>query len=345
MHEVLRELSMPVQVNAQQLREPEGSRVMGSGTTPMLEGAAAARDNARARDEWHPPTGSGFRETCIAFLWACLIIVPILGIGGRLIYSDWREREDARLAAIWATQAYERLIAAPAEGIVSVSDAVHGRDLFTSVCIACHGLMGTGVEGLGKNLVRSDFVAGSTDEALCEFLAAGRPNARPVAMPPKGGRDDLTDDDLAHIVAYVRGLQDPRRMPELPAMVATPPSEEQKVAALEAAGGDTELAGYIASGDKLFHSTCIACHGKAGTGIQGNGKALAMNSFIQSLDDDGLLAFVKQGRLPTDPKNTSGIQMPPKGGNPALSDDDILDIISYLRTLQAEKLMSSSAGQ
>jgi disulfide bond formation protein DsbB len=103
---------------------------------------------------------------------------------------------------------------------------------------------------------------------------------------------------------------------------------------MAAAGGDAELAEYIASGNKLFHTTCVACHGAGGVGITGNGKPLVRNAFVQSLDDDALLAFVKQGRTPTDPKNTTGIQMPPKGGNPAMSDDDILDVIAYLRTLQ-----------
>lgn len=64
---------------------------------------------------------------------------------------------------------------------------------------------------------------------------------------------------------------------------------------LAVAGGDAELAGYIASGNKLFHTTCIACHGKGGAGIPGSGKPLVANQFVQSLDDDGLLAFVKKG--------------------------------------------------
>ena len=71
--------------------------------------------------------------------------------------------------------------------------------------------------------------------------------------------------------------------------------------------------------------------------VDRHGKALANNEFIRSLDDDSLLAFIKQGRSPSDPKNTTGIQMPPKGGNPAMSDDDILDVIAYLRTLQGTK--------
>ncbi len=69
-------------------------------------------------------------------------------------------------------------------------------------------------------------------------------------------------------------------------------------------------------------------------GIQGNGKALVRNDFIKSLNDEDLLTFIKKGRDPGDPKNTTGVGMPPKGGNPALSDDDLLDIIAYVRTLQ-----------
>ncbi len=298
--------------------------------------------NAENKDR-HPSTYGGLGELGIAVFWACLIVAPIVGVGGWLMYGDWREKEGARLAAIEAAQAYERLIAGAPGVMLPVEEAVQGREFFATVCAACHGPQGTGVEGLGKNLVQSDFVAGRTDEDLRQFLVTGRPDARPVGMPPKGGRDDLTDADLRHIVAYVRGLQDPRRMPELPAPVVAPPSEAQKAAALAAAGGDAELAGYIASGDKLFHSTCVACHGKGGVGVQGNGKALVKNAFVQSLNDDDLLAFIKQGRMPSDPKNTTGIQMPPKGGNPALSDDDLLDIIAYVRTLQGVKPAAAGA--
>jgi mono/diheme cytochrome c family protein len=290
----------------------------------------AAKDTSH--QEWRWPTGSGLRETAIALLWAWAIMTPVLAAGAWILYADWRAHEDARLA----TMAYERLVADNPGAVLELTEAAHGRDLFVTVCTACHGATGQGMKGLGRNLVESDFVAAMPDDQLRQFLLVGRPNVRPVGMPPKGGRDDLTDDDLRHIVTYVRGLQDPRRMPELPAMVVAAPTEEQKAAALSAAGGDAELAGYIASGDKLFHSTCIACHGKGGAGIKGNGKALVANQFIGGLNDDALLVFIKQGRTPSDPRNTTGIQMPPKGGNPALSDDDILDIIAYLRTLQAQ---------
>jgi mono/diheme cytochrome c family protein len=288
--------------------------------------------------QWRPMAGNGSRETAKAFVVALALMAPMLSTGTWMIQSERSARAAERLAAAEAALAYERLVSAPPGEVLTIADAVHGREIFSGVCAACHGADAKGMPGLGRNLVESDFVARLGDEALKDFIVAGRPEAKPIAMPPRAGRDDLTDDDLRKVVVYVRGMQDPRRMPELPAFVMNKePSEAQKTSALAAAGGDAELAGYIASGNKLFHSLCVACHGQGGVGITGNGKALVQNEFIQSLDDDKLLAFIQQGRGPTDAKNTTGIQMPPKGGNPALSEDDILDVISYLRTLQGVK--------
>ncbi len=243
-----------------------------------------------------------------------------------------------------------RLGALPAEPVLDKELVSKGRDVFQVSCSACHSGSGLGKSGLGKDLVHSDFVCDRSDAALTEFITKGRAvndplNTTKVAMPPKGGNDSLKEEDIRHVVMYLRGLQDPRRMPALPAWTApvVVMSADDKQQALAAAGGDKELAEYILSGNKLFHQTCIACHGREGAGIKGNGKMLAKNDFIKSLKDDDLLAFIKQGRGPTDPKNTTGIQMPPKGGNPALSDDDLLDIISYLRTLQADRPSSASA--
>ncbi|WP_448601203.1 hypothetical protein [Thermoflexus hugenholtzii] len=44
------------------------------------------------------------------------------------------------------------------------------------------------------------------------------------------------------------------------------------------------------------------------------------------------MEFIKKGRPATDPANTTGVDMPPKGGNPALTDQDLADIIAFLRT-------------
>lgn len=112
--------------------------------------------------------------------------------------------------------------------------------------------------------------------------------------------------------------------------------------ALTACGGGDDKsadtsAGSTGDADKgkdLFATTCAACHGPNGEGVQGLGKPFAGSEFLKGKNDDDLLAFVKKGRPPGDPDNTTGVDMPPKGGNPALSDDDLRDLVAFLRTLQ-----------
>ena len=94
------------------------------------------------------------------------------------------------------------------------------------------------------------------------------------------------------------------------------------------------VAGDPVAGEEKFNEVCIACHGAGGIGIDGLGKDMTSSDFIAGLNDEELLAFVRIGRPISDSLNTTGVDMPPKGGNPALSDDQILDIIGYIRTLQ-----------
>ncbi len=280
--------------------------------------------------------GTGMGQTGLALGIATLVSLPILGIGGLQLRETRLSKEQLAASQRDFAEAHERLVAAAPQGAIDTQVAIKGRDAFMHTCAACHGADGRGGPGLGRDLAASDLVATFDDATFKKMIVTGRPTAQPLPMPPNAGRDSWSDEELSSVVSYVRGLQDPRRMPTLPAYVvsAGPVTEADQQAALAAAGGDAELAGYIASGNNLFHSTCVACHGKAGVGMPGNGKPLAGSAFLQSLDDEKLLAFVMKGRAPGEPLNTTGIQMPPKGGNPALSEDDLLDIIAYLRTLQ-----------
>lgn len=286
---------------------------------------------------WRPAPGDGLKETILAFAIAAAMSAPIFGIGGYVIFADEAARREAAIAEAQRDQAHLRLVSAPALPMLPVERVAHGRDVFLSTCMACHGPEGKGVSGLGKDLTTSPFVASTDDDALHAFITAGRPLARPVAMPPKGGNPDLTEQDVADVVAYLRAVQDDRRMPALPEpalAIAAAPTDDEKAKALAAAGGDEELAEYIAFGSKIYASSCVACHGKDARGLPGNGKDLVNSDFCKNLDDDALLAFLKKGRDPSDPQNTTGVGMPAKGGNPALTDDDLLDVIAYVRSLQ-----------
>jgi mono/diheme cytochrome c family protein len=112
---------------------------------------------------------------------------------------------------------------------------------------------------------------------------------------------------------------------------------------LAACGGDTGAtqpepaaapAGDVAQGQQLYLQSCSACHGADGAGVPGLGKAMTESVFTQSLSDAELLQFIKEGRPASHPDSTTGIDMPPKGGNPALTDGQLMDIIAYMRSIE-----------
>lgn len=115
---------------------------------------------------------------------------------------------------------------------------------------------------------------------------------------------------------------------------SAPPPVEKKAEAAQPTAAPAQVAkGDPAAGQKIFTGTCSACHGPEGKGVQGLGKDMTTSEFIAGKTDDELVAFVKVGRDPSDPLNTTGVAMPPKGGNPALSDDDLYNIVAFIRTI------------
>ena len=89
----------------------------------------------------------------------------------------------------------------------------------------------------------------------------------------------------------------------------------------------------IALGSQLYRTSCATCHGGDAQGIDGLGKGLVASAVIENMSDEELAAFILEGRPADHPDNSTGVQMPPKGGNPSLTDDDVDAIVAYLRTL------------
>jgi mono/diheme cytochrome c family protein len=127
---------------------------------------------------------------------------------------------------------------------------------------------------------------------------------------------------LALVLAACGGRSEPTPAPT--------PTPEPAVEAAPAAVGD------VARGEQLFASSCVACHGPGGEGVPGLGKDMTHSEFMAGLSDAELVEFIKQGRAPDDPLNTTGVLMPPKGGNPAITDEQLFDIVAYLRTIHED---------
>jgi disulfide bond formation protein DsbB len=87
-------------------------------------------------------------------------------------------------------------------------------------------------------------------------------------------------------------------------------------------------------GKALFAQGCNVCHGDKAEGRVGLGKDLIHSPFVKSQGNAQLVAFLKKGRDAGDPLNTTRIPMPPKGGNPALNDKQLGDLVAYIRSLE-----------
>lgn len=101
-----------------------------------------------------------------------------------------------------------------------------------------------------------------------------------------------------------------------------------------APAGKPTSSGDVAKGKTLYAGTCASCHGPDAKGLPNLGKDLTTSAFAKGLSDEDLYKFVIKGRTASDPANTTGVDMPPRGGNPALTDQDLADIVAYIRTLE-----------
>ena len=94
------------------------------------------------------------------------------------------------------------------------------------------------------------------------------------------------------------------------------------------------LPGDAERGLPIWAGTCASCHGSRGEGLKGSGLAVGGTAFVTERTDEELLAFILAGRSVDAPNNTTGVAMPPRGGNPLSTDQDLLDAIAYMRTLE-----------
>lgn len=269
---------------------------------------------------------------------------------------------DARIAAEEAVRVEaERLTKlGPPGPALDLHSVARGQRLYAAACIACHGADGRGVPNVGKDLVKGKFVVGSKDADLVAMIAKGRDvsdprNTTKLPMPARGGRADFTNEHLADVVAYIRSLQDPRRvkgdLPDVEVAVLDAPAEEPPVSTPPIAKPVEQVASTnnqssssapapvafepetLKRGKRVFAS-CMACHGMKGTGVAKMGADLIHSKFVSGKSDEELLAFIKKGRQPGDRESVMNLSMPAKGGNPALKDNQIQDVIVYIRSLQ-----------
>lgn len=139
---------------------------------------------------------------------------------------------------------------------------------------------------------------------------------------------NVTRDIIAFLQASNGGPQ--------PAAYTVPASVSSAASASSAApatGSESAAASPDpVAGGRIYGTTCVACHGQNGTGtLPGAPDFTAANGRLTKSDEVLMRNVVNGFQSPGSP-----MPMPAKGGNPDLTDQDITNVLAYIRTTFGE---------
>ena len=139
------------------------------------------------------------------------------------------------------------------------------------------------------------------------------------AMPPRGGDASITDEELSRAIVYMANQSGGKfKEPAAPAKQAAKP-EAPKVAAQAEKAEAKPAATAGANGKAVYDKTCVACHAAGVAGAPKPGDKDAWAPRLQQ-GQDVLLQSVIKGKG----------AMPPKAGNPALTDAEIWAAVEFM---------------
>ncbi len=87
----------------------------------------------------------------------------------------------------------------------STGDIARGEEVYNGTCIACHGENGKGAVPGAPNFTKSDGVLSQADSVLIDHMVNGfQSDGALLEMPALGGNPDLSEQDMADVLAYIR---------------------------------------------------------------------------------------------------------------------------------------------
>ncbi len=180
-----------------------------------------------------------------------------------------------------------------------------GKALYQQNCVFCHQADAIGKPGFAPSLSNPELLSIASDKFLLGTIRDGRIG---TGMPPFA---HLGRDKGRAIVAYLRSF-------------SKLPHRAKEVNAQADAHGDPRL------GEQWFTYVCSTCHGDKGDGYAAGstGTAIGKKGTLSKVSDGFLRETIKHGR-----SNTRMLGFTGPAGIANLSDQEIEDIIVYLRTL------------
>ena len=188
-------------------------------------------------------------------------------------------------------------------GAISGSgDATRGAREWANNCGACHNLRSP-----------TEFTGGNWETIIMHMrIQAG-----------------VTGQVARDIYAFLAGQSElTQGTPASTATQGTPAAQNVNTSANKSSGTKAVSKGQPSqSGASIYHKTCVTCHGSKGTG--------AIPGAPDFTNPDGPLknsdATLKQRVINGYQAPGSPMAMPPKGGNAALTDAEVNEVIQYIR--------------
>ncbi|HJX58881.1 MAG TPA: c-type cytochrome [Thiobacillus sp.] len=255
----------------------------------------------------------------LAPLLAIFLIVQLV-LGIQADQKPDTSSEAAQKSALERIKPFAELAALDASAPVVEKS---GQEVYEAACVACHG---SGALGAPRFENKGDWNAriGQGYDTLVKNAIEGIRQ-----MPPRGGNADLTDAEVARAVAYMANaagasFEAQEAAAPAEAVAATPEAEAAPAepTAVAAAPKSDPI-----KGKKVYQTTCALCHA---AGIAGAPKPGDMAAWEPR---------VAQGYATLYNHAITGIRgMPPKGGNPSLTEADIANAVGYMFSESGGKL-------
>lgn len=95
--------------------------------------------------------------------------------------------------------------AVPSFAHLALGDPLRGKEVYSQTCFACHGADGKGaIDGVPDLTIADRRLAKPDEIVLMNIIKGYQSEGSIMAMPPMGGNPDLTEQDMADVLAYMR---------------------------------------------------------------------------------------------------------------------------------------------
>jgi cytochrome c5 len=194
-----------------------------------------------------------------------------------------------------------------------------GEAIVKSVCATCHQAGVANAPKLGDQKEWAPRIKAGL-KSMVETALKGK-----GAMPPKGGDASLTDAELERAVVYMANQAGGKfKEPAAPKEAAKPQAQQAGAPApapapvAQAAPAPAAKPAAV-DGKAVYDKVCFACHQQSVAGSPKLGDKAAWGPRIQQ-GMDTLVQSATKGKG----------AMPPKGGNPAISDAEIRAAVEFM---------------